>query len=127
MAFSSSQTPKGPVKKGQRPYKKKPGTKALQEIRKYQKSTKNLIPLRPFAELVREMIQNIQFDLRVQRIAIDALHEAAESYLVGLFEDTQLCAIHAKRVTITPQDMQLVRRLRGESTHAPNEDSSQDN
>ena len=127
VAFSSSQTPKGPVKKGQRPYKKKPGTKALQEIRKYQKSTKNLIPLRPFAELVREMIQNIQFDLRVQRIAIDALHEAAESYLVGLFEDTQLCAIHAKRVTITPQDMQLVRRLRGESTHAPNENSSQDN
>ena len=127
VAFTSSQVPTGPVPRGKRPYKKRPGTKALQEIRKYQKSTENLIPLRPFAELVREMIQNIHFDFRVQRVAITALHEAAKSYLVGLFEDTQLCAIHARRITITPQDMQLVRRLRGEGTQTQSQASVQTN
>ncbi len=59
---------------------------------------------------------NIEFktDLRFQGAAILALQEAAEAYLVGLFEDSNLCAIHAKRVTIMPRDIQLARRIRGE-------------
>ena len=86
----------------------------MREIRKYQKSTDLLLRRLPFARLVRE----IQFNMhrtayRWQGTAILALQEASESYLVGLFEDCMLCAIHAKRVTIMPKDMQLARRIRG--------------
>merc|ERR1711973_521727 len=84
----------GGVKK---PHRYRPGTVALREIRRYQKSTELLIRKLPF-----------------QRAAIGALQEASEAYLVGLFEDTNLCAIHAKRVTIMPKDIQLARRIRGE-------------
>lgn len=63
---------------------------------------------------VREIAQDFKPDLRFQSAAIGALQEAAEAYLVGLFEDTNLCAIHAKRVTIMPKDIQLARRIRGE-------------
>ena len=87
---------------------------ALREIRKYQKSTELLIRKLPFQRLVREVTQDFQLDLRFQSHAIQALQEASEAYLVGLFEDTNLCAIHAKRVTILPKDMQLARRIRGE-------------
>jgi histone H3 len=52
--------------------------------------------------------------VRFQSVALLALQEATEAYLVGLFEDTNLCAIHAKRVTIMPKDIQLARRIRGE-------------
>ena len=89
---------------------------ALREVRKYQKTTELLIRKLPFQRLVREIAQGIQSDLRFQSIAVMALQEAAEAYLVGLFEDTNLCAIHAKRVTIMPKDMQLARRIRGERT-----------
>ena len=68
----------------------------------------------PFQRLVREIAQDFKNDLRFQSTAISALQEAAESYLVSLFEDTNLCAIHAKRVTIMPKDVQLARRIRGE-------------
>jgi histone H3 len=71
----------GGIKK---PHRYRPGTVALREIRKYQKSTEFLI------------------------------RKASEAYLVGLFEDTNLCAIHAKRVTIMPKDIQLTRRIRRE-------------
>ena len=63
---------------------------------------------------MREIAQDFKIDLRFQSSAIAALQEAAEAYLVGLFEDTNLCAIHAKRVTIMPKDIQLARRIRGE-------------
>lgn len=92
----------------------RPGTVALREIRKYQKSTELLIRKLPFQRLVREISQEHKVDLRFQSAAVAALQEAAEAYLVGLFEDTNLCAIHAKRVTIFPRDMQLARRIRGE-------------
>ena len=92
----------------------RPGTAALREIRRYQKSTDLLIGKLPFQRLVREITQNLKHDLRFQSSAILALQEASESYLVSLFEDTNLCAIHAKRVTIMPKDMQLARRLRKE-------------
>ena len=101
----------GGVKK---PHRFRPGTVALREIRKYQKTTELLIRKLPFQRVVREIAQDFKTDLRFQGTAMLALQEAAEAYLVGLFEDTNLCAIHAKRVTIMPKDIQLARRLRGE-------------
>nr|CAH7737326.1 unnamed protein product [Callosobruchus chinensis] len=92
----------------------KSGTVALREIRRYQKSTELLIRKLPFQRLVREIAQDFKTDLRFQSSAVMALQEASEAYLVGLFEDTNLCAIHAKRVTIMPKDIQLARRIRGE-------------
>ena len=103
--------PRAPVKK---PHRYRPGTVALREIRRYQKSTELLIRKMPFQRLVREIAQDFKTDLRFQSSAIVALQEAAEAYLVGIFEDTNLCCIHAKRVTIMPKDMQLARRIRGE-------------
>ena len=87
----------GGVKK---PHRYRPGTVALREIRRYQKSTELLVRKLPFQRLVREIAQEFKTDLRFQGSAVLALQEAAEAYLVGLFEDTNLCAIHAKRVTI---------------------------
>lgn len=101
----------GGVKK---PHRYRPGTVALREIRRYQKSTDLLIRKAPFQRLVREIAQDLRPGLKFQTSTIVALQEAAEAYLVDLFEDTNLCAIHAKRVTIMPQDIQLARRIRGE-------------
>ena len=95
-------------------HKSAPATVALREIRRYQKSTELLIRKLPFQRLVREIAQDFKTDLRFQSSAVAALQEATEAYLVGLFEDTNLCAIHAKRVTIMPKDIQLARRIRGE-------------
>ncbi|KAG6861272.1 histone H3.1 [Termitomyces sp. Mi166 len=92
----------------------RPGTVALREIRRYQKSTELLIPKLPFQRLVREVAQDFGNNLRFQTSAISALQEAAEAYLVDLFQDTNLAAIHANRVTIMPRDIALARRLRGE-------------
>ena len=92
----------------------RPGTVALREIRKYQKSTELLIRKLPFQRLVREIAAEFKSDLRFQSLAVQALQEASESYMVSLFEDSGLCAIHAKRVTVMVKDMQLARRLRGE-------------
>ena len=97
-----------------KPHRFRPGTVSLREIRKYQKSTELLIRKLPFQRLVREIATEYKSDLRFQSQAILALQEAAEAYMVGLFEDTNLCAIHAKRVTIMPKDIQLARRIRGE-------------
>ena len=101
----------GGVKK---PHRYRPGTIALHEIRRYQGSTKLLIRKMPFQRLVREITQDFKTDLRFQSAAVMALQEASEAYLVGLFEDSNLCAIHAKRVTIMPKDIQLARRICGE-------------
>ena len=92
----------------------RPGVMALREIRHYQKSSALLIRKLPFQRLVREIAQDFKTDLRFQSAAILCLQEAVEAYLVGLFEDTNLCAIHARRVTITPKDLQLARRIHGE-------------
>jgi len=83
----------GGVKK---PHRYRPGTVALREIRRYQKSTELLIRKLPFQRLVREIAQDFKTDLRFQSSAVMALQESSEAYLVGLFEDTNLCAIHAK-------------------------------
>jgi len=112
--------PTGGAKK---PRRYRAGTVALREIRKWQKSTDLLLRKLPFQRLVREIAQDFQVtdyktgkpcDVRFQSTAILALQEAAEDMLVRLFEDTNLCAIHAKRVTIMPKDIQLARRIRGE-------------
>lgn len=92
----------------------RPGTVALREIRRYQKSTELLIRKLPFQRLVREIALGLKPELRFQSTALLALQEASEAYLVGLFEDTNACALHAKRVTIQPKDMKLARRIRGE-------------
>ena len=93
-----------------------PGAVALTEIKFLQRTTELLLRKAPFQHLVKDIAQANKTDLRFQSAAISALQEAAEAYLVGLFEDTNLCAIHAKRVTIMPKDMQLARRIRGERT-----------
>ena len=103
-----------PVNMGiKKPHRYRPGTVALREIRKFQKSTELLIRKLPFQRLVKEIAGQYKSDVRFQSQAILALQEATEAYLVGLFEDTNLMAIHAKRVTIMPKDMQLARRIRG--------------
>jgi histone H3 len=98
-----------------KPHRFKAGTVALREIRQYQKSTENLIRKAPFQRLVREVASECttipEGAVRFKQSAILALQEAAEAYLVGLYEDTNLCAIHAKRVTIMPRDMRLARHL----------------
>ena len=88
------------------------------KIRRYQKSTELLIRKLPFQRLVRELAQDLsKINIRFQSGAIMALQEASEAYLVGLLEDSNLCAVHAKRVTIMPKDIQLVRRIPGERSY----------
>ena len=115
---AGKKAPEGGVKKA---YRFRPGTVALKEIRRYQKSTELLIRKLPFQRVVREIANDSEVvpghmvgKIRFQTAAIEALQEACEAYLVGLFEDSNLCAIHAKRVTIMPKDIQLARRIRGE-------------
>ena len=110
-AAKKTQSATNGVKK---PHRFRPGTVALREIRRFQKSTELLIRKLPFQRLVREIASEYRNELRFQSSAVLALQEASEAYMVGLFEDTNLCAIHAKRVTIMPKDMQLARRIRGE-------------
>ncbi len=96
-------------------HRRRPGQAALKEIRKYQNSTNLLIRKAPFQRLVREIAAEFGQHMRFTSVAIEALQEAAEAYLVDLFEDTNLAAIHARRVTIMPRDIHLARRLRGET------------
>jgi len=115
IATKVAKVTKGAAKRKQGPSRRwRPGTVALREIRQYQKSTSLLMKRLPFQRLVREITQDFRSGLRFQTTALEALHEGAEAYLVGLFEDTNLCCIHAKRVTIMPRDIALARRIRGD-------------
>ena len=112
--------PRGPAAGGvKKPYRHRPGTVALREIRRYQKSTDLLIPKLPFQRLVREIMQNIQNDVRFQNSALMALQEASEAYLVGMLDSANKCATHAKRVTVMPKDLRVTRELRGEILPQP--------
>jgi len=105
------------TKAGSKPAVKRrywPGTVALRDIRKFQHSGELLLSKLPFLRLVREVAQEYTNAPRFQASAVLALQEAAEAYLVGLFQDAQLCAVHAKRVTVISKDIQLARRIRGE-------------
>jgi histone H3/H4 len=110
-ASSSASSGTSGVKK---PFRFRPGTVALREIRKYQKGTELLLRKAPFQRLVRELAVEGKEGLRFQSSAILAIQEATEAHMVNLFADTCLCAIHGRRVTIMPKDIQLARRLRGE-------------
>ncbi len=94
-----------------KPHCYRPGTAAICEIRKYQKNTDLLIRKAPFQRLVKEIATS---DLRMQTMALLALQEASEAYLVCLFVDSNECAIHAKHVRIMPKDIQLAQCIRGE-------------
>ena len=100
-----------------RPHRYRPGTIALTDIRKYEKKTELLIKKLPFQRLVREIASKYKSDIRFQPSALEALQEMSEAYLISLFQDTNLCCFHAKRVTIMPKDIQLARRIRGEQNH----------
>ncbi len=112
---TSKKTPSGAPPRRR---KFRPGTAALNEIRKFQKSSNLLIPCLPFSRLVKDIAQRVAggsaVGLRFQSLALKALQEAAEAYVVSVMEDTLLCAIHARRVTIMPKDMLLARKIRGE-------------
>lgn len=108
--------PGDPIGPSRKKARYRPGTVALREIRKFQKSTDLLIAKLPFARVVREVAMQYvgtELAIRWQSVAILALQEAAEAFLVSLFEDTNLLALHAKRVTIMQKDIQLARRIRG--------------
>ena len=105
----------------------KAGTVALREIRKYQKSTDLMLPRAPFQRLVRSICHDIDHDLRFQSQALIALQEASEAYITGIFEDANLCALHAKRVTLMKADMMLARRIRGDHNVDYTERGEQDN
>ncbi|KAH7122620.1 histone-fold-containing protein [Dendryphion nanum] len=107
----------GPAPKTRQKRRFKPGVKALKEIRAYQKGFELLVAKLPFARLVKEICIGltgnvVEVPYRWQSSAILALQEASEAFLVNLFHDANLCAIHAKRVTIQQKDIQLARRLR---------------
>lgn len=106
-------TPPPSAVRAVRERKFRPGTVALREIRKYQKSTEPLIPFAPFSRLVREIANVYANDFRFQKSAVLAIREAAEAYITQVLEESNLCAIHAKRVTIMPKDIQLANRIRG--------------
>jgi histone H3 len=99
-----------------KPHRYRPGTVALREIRKFQKSTELLLRKGPYQRLVREVCQEYKQEVRFTADALLALQTATEAYLVGIMEHTNLCAIHAKRVTIMPKDIVLARKIRSERT-----------
>ena len=104
------------IRKQSTPRRHKPGNLALREIRLYQKSTNLLIRKAPFARLVKQiLLERHPFgsEFRWQQASIECLQEAAEAFLVCFLSDAYLCSIHAKRVTLMPRDMHLIRRLRG--------------
>ena len=113
----------GGIKK---PHRYHPELLALHEIRRYQQSTESLIKRTPFNKLIKEISQEYRIcpegsgtpsvQVRFQSMALAALQEAAENFLVGLFEDVNLLAVHAKRVTVMPHDIQLALRIRGDQS-----------
>ncbi|KAL0934076.1 histone H3 [Colletotrichum truncatum] len=103
------------ITKRQKVRRWRPGTNALREIRKYQKTTNLLIPRSSFARVVREITLDLplrnRHKIRYQSMAIEALHEMSEQFLINMFENANLCAIHAKRVTLQKKDLDLVKQL----------------
>ena len=98
-----------------KPHRFRPGTVALRDIRKHQKSSDCLaFPKLPFSRLIREIAQDFKDDLRFEAGVCDLLQLAAEDYLVQICQGANMCAIHAERETVYPKDVQLCRALRGE-------------
>ncbi|CDW91851.1 histone h3 [Stylonychia lemnae] len=105
---------RAPADEGRKSHKFKPGTVALREIKYYQKATRLLIQKLPFQRLVREIMSKYDAQYRVQSQALLAIQESAECYLTGIYEDANLCALHANRVTLKLKDIQLAMRIRGD-------------
>jgi len=105
--------PSGPARPFKRPHRFRPGTVALREIRRYQKSTDLLLRKKGFQRLVREISHAHVQNGRFQTAAMALLQEASEAYLIGLLDDAYTCAHHAKRVTLMPRDLKLAARIRG--------------
>ena len=101
-------------KAGAKKFRWRPGTVALRQIKKFQKSTNTLMRKAPFQRLVRELATGHKEGLRWAASAVAALQESVESYATGLLSDANLCALHARRVTLMSRDVALARRLRGE-------------
>lgn len=116
-----SKRKRGPPATGgvKKPHRYRPGTVALREIRRYQKSTDLLIPKLSFGRVMREYVLALQKEFRSQAVAVMAAQEASEAYITGYLEDCNLSAIHGNRVTVFPKDIHFVRRLRGESKLPP--------
>lgn len=112
--FSAAKKAVVPLASSAKKIRYRPQSNVLREIRMYRRSTNLLIKKLPFQRLVRQITEGIKSEIRFQSAALMALQEAAEAYLVSLFEDTNMCATHANRVTIMPRDMLLARRIRGE-------------
>ena len=112
-----------------KPHRYRPGTVALREIRRYQKTTELLIPKAPMSRAVRDVMIHVEggSDTRMQSMALAAVHEASEAFTVGLMEDANLCAIHGKRVTVFPKDIQLAQRLRGDDVKGTPPESTESN
>lgn len=106
--FKVPNPPYGVIK----PKRYRPGQAALREIRRYQKTSDLLIPKLPFQRLVREIALSFNPFIRFQSVAVQALHEAAEAFLLGIYQDAYLCTLHRRRVTLEPKDITLVRRIR---------------
>ncbi len=119
-AFKSARKCQAPnsklVTQTKKTHRFRPGTVALREIKHLQKTTQLLIPKLPFQRLVKEVTKSHNPQFRLQSQAIYALQEASEAFLTALFDDSNLCAIHAKRVTVMPKDIQLARKIRGDHT-----------
>ena len=114
VASKKTKSASGVKKTGGKKIRFHPGTVAMRQIKKFQKSTNMLLRKAPFQRLVRELAGNYKDNLRFASSAVAAIQEATESYVVSLLSDTNLCAIHSRRVTIMPRDLHLARRLRGE-------------
>lgn len=109
--ISSSASKQVPSSLSQAKAKFKPGSIALREIRKYQKSSDLLIRKRPFQRLVRHLV-SFNSELRFQSAALVIFQEAAENFLISLLEDAYRCAVHAKRVTLLPRDIILIYKIK---------------
>lgn len=99
----------------------KPGTVALRQIRKLQKTTDTQIPALAFQRLVREIAQEYRADLRFSKAGMESLQEAAEAFLVDVYGDANLLTIHRNKVTVGPRDMQLAVHIRGDMTKSRRE------
>ena len=97
----------------QRPPRMRPGELALKQIRQYQRSTDNLIRKAPFQRLVVAILKSLNTDFRIRQLALTALQSACEDFITGFFEDINVCALHANRVTVMVKDLYLVKRIRG--------------
>ena len=113
LATKAARRYRHPIGGVKRPMRYRPGTVALRQIRRYQKSTEMLIPKLAFQRLVKEVMQQINEELRIQSTALAAMQEAAEAYLVEYFEDAQHSSIFAGRTTVMQRDFLHVMRMRG--------------